>query len=460
MLVRASCFAGAALIASPAGAAVFSADVVAGGPALIQEHQGERVSLLRTESGSACVATAGIDLDRSVYLGPDGEAVDPADVRRSRAAHVAVLDEGRGPETLRVSFKYPVDAARPAYISDGARVIDLRGDLDASGDVATVRDGDLIADLLAAPASWRLVAYSADTGRRVTDVLDAPSSAALATCAAALAETSLQAADDAAPAAAAREATPLIEPIGFVSDPGSPLLQQDEPPVADGAMIGLTLVDPGPDAPVATVEHARVCGLTDETRPLQRAALIRNRGFFSQIDHALIARGADGMIDRIYIQGIFDARRAPGDVWRASVSRAADAFDPQAEAVVSGCIGAAGHRLCARETPDGLALDMCFGELLSGDPFAEDPDRFGAPLSDLLTPAGLATPTRAGAPFVLPAGFGARASAPKPRGVPLAAAPPPDGEGVVVTPLPGGAVLLLSAAVALCAASRLRRRAA
>ncbi len=409
------------------------------GRPLVQTHLGDRLSQVDDGERRACVATAGIDISASRYLEPDGAETPFEAVRRSRAAHVSVTHDTVTP-VARISLKYTVDPAAPVSALLDGREIDMSDRLDPSGDVISIADPTIVR-LMLEGRPMALTARSQDTGRTVIDAIPPIDASGLDDCVASLAGAA-SGMNDGAPPATINTADSDIEPEASM-------------------MIGLRLLDPGIGAPTLHAEHAAVCGLEDETRPIQEARLLETRGFFSQIGRALVIRDEGGSIVRVYVQGIFDAQRSSEDEWRVTVSKAADAIDPFGPARVSGCIGASTMALCGMSADGGaLELGECFGELLAGDPFGDDPALVPvASPKAFASPRIVASPTvfsplLGAAPFLSPTG---QSRGPSVRGVDSSSDTPPDAAPPIpAIPLPPAGALLASA-IALPAALRLRR---
>ena len=168
------------------------------GQAISQRFLPSGASIVVTMDSTACVVSRRIEIETSVYAGPDGTLIPFAGIRRSIAASVqAVAPQTEGPQTegpqtgapgFRIQLKYSPAPGTPILLTLDGQQTDLQSLLEPSTDSLWI-DGPQAAALQAAFSAGErplLRATSADTAHLVTDYLDAPDLAALAACQATL----------------------------------------------------------------------------------------------------------------------------------------------------------------------------------------------------------------------------------------------------------------------------------
>lgn len=298
----------AALVAAESRAApvVEAVNKPTRGPAISQLFVGGDASFIQSASGAACVASKPIRIDESSYIEPDGQTRTPfEDIVRSRGASIQlVAPRADGAPFWRIQMKYPIRADRPMTLTIDGAAHDVSAALEASGDSLRLEQPELVAALRGALAGGLpavLEAISSDTGRRVVDALPALGFEAFDAC-----------------------------------DSNADSLVDAPAPSLD---ISVAVAAPQVEANRVTLEQARICGMGDAEGALYRGRLRETTGFFAQTDKAVVAYSADGVVERVYVPGVFDARRTGDGGYMAAVSIAADSNDPLAPNAVKGCLG-------------------------------------------------------------------------------------------------------------------------
>ena len=158
------------------------------GQAISQRFLPSGASIVVTMDSTACVVSRRIEIETSVYAGPDGTLIPFAGIRRSIAASVQAVAPQTGAPGFRIQLKYSPAPGTPILLTLDGQQTDLQSLLEPSTDSLWI-DGPQAAALQAAFSAGErplLRATSADTAHLVTDYLDAPDLAALAACQATL----------------------------------------------------------------------------------------------------------------------------------------------------------------------------------------------------------------------------------------------------------------------------------
>jgi hypothetical protein len=340
-----------ALLASSAVAATVSAEFGEDrvGEPISQTFLSEQVSMTRSYAGDACVASAPIAIQESLYVAPDGAAVAFDEVVRSRGSSVQyVAPVGGGGPFFRIQFKYTPDPAYPVRLQAGAVAIDLAPLIELSGDSVVIAEPGAVNAVRAAMAGGApvlLEAVSRDTGRRVTDRLPEIDFTGVAVC------------QDHAGTIAYASETPLDS-------------------------LGLGLRVARDETSLVTPDAARICGMAEPVGEIHRGVLVWTTGFFAQTRKVLAVFDEADRIAHVYVPGVFEVRRGPDGALAGDASIAANANLPLEENRVRGCLGHGPIAVFAFGEIDGvhilsapvgrLALGALPGDLTAGDLLSAD----------------------------------------------------------------------------------------
>lgn len=359
-----------------------------------QQFLRDGVSVVTTHESKFCVASQRIEIENSVYLDSNGDAIDFDRIVRSPATSIQAISTGQGEVSFRIQLKYSIAKGTPITLAFGDEYVDLQESLEGSTDslLMTGETAALVAAALRDGIVTTLSSVSLDTGHFVSDTLVAPDLAALDAC-------TLDLPSD----ATLSENVDNAVRLSFKADPET--------------------------TPLATLPELRACRMNDEPGQLHLAKLESVSGFYSQTDKIFVAFDEDGTLKRAYIPGIFDGDfRAP---WQtARLSLAADSNVPSAPNDVKGCLGSAEISICSTPPEDGsYSIGPCVG--------LDDLDMFPDATGFVPEVEGLA-PSLVGPASVTRAANGGAAPRSAPRGgtvtTPPRPLPPSSNPPILITP--------------------------
>ncbi|MFN3614281.1 MAG: hypothetical protein ACK4WC_06950 [Rubrimonas sp.] len=429
-LRRIACALGVSVVITTPCAAAPLAEASWRGGAQSQIFLGDNVSAVVTGDVNACVASALIDIERSLYIdGASGQPVAFDLVTRSYGSSVQLIAHADGRRHLRIQAKYPIDPAQPVTITIAEEDVDVRAALEPSGDSLLITDADVVARLGDAAGAFtpvRLAAHSRDTRRLVVDDLPSWSADGLADC---------------------------LESLQTIAEKTVP-----------ANALGVTFTAAPDEAAKATLAEARACKIERDADRLYVGSMTRADGFYSPSDRIFVLIDDAGRMYHAQIPGIFRADLGPDGDFEVSVSVAADSNTPTTTNATSGCLGMEKTRLCVSPDSDlgsgSFRLEPCFGDFLIGDleepVFAIgdlEPDRFArSPSNPAASGFGGPAPFGFGGGGFGGGGGSGRGGIPGGGGGPGGGDPtPPE---VLPIPLPPAALLLVTALAAGAAVGR------
>lgn len=368
---------------------------------LVQRFLTEGASVVSAGTKHSCRAFRAIDIRASRYVSPQGHDVAFADVARSPATGLWVIGAARETPAIgqiksettdderiwRIVLKYPVKSLQ---MSHGLEKKDLTDQLDTSGDSVTLsaEDREVLQSAWRGGKTIKLIGSSLDTGRTVFDTL-LP-----------VAERDLEACDKyeqgIVPEDFAKADSEPLTPVDLgILDPFSELEYSTLWNSEVGTMGRTVAFDAsrsrrGSNGPISVHWGARLpggpdkadlagCRMTDLGGEIERYRLSRVEGFISQSSEAWITRTETGVVQQIYIPGVFEAlRQSDGEGWTSDVSIAAFANRPFGEPIYKGCLGS-----------QAIAMAAVNQSVLTapGDqpvpPVAKVGERFSLPLADV-----------------------------------------------------------------------------